>query len=56
MPLASALRPYDVPVESLFGLLTGMGFCDDEDEDELNLDDGRDDLTDDFCDDDGWIW
>ena len=53
MPLASALRPHEVPAESLFGLLAGMGFCDDEEEDDLILDDGRDDLADDFCDDDG---
>ena len=51
LPLAPALRPLDVPAESLFELLAGMGFCDDEEEDELILDDGRDDLTDDFCDD-----
>ena len=56
MPLASSLRPYDVPAESLFRLLAAMGFCDDEEEDELILDDGRDDLTDDFCDDNGWFW
>ena len=31
-------------------------FCDDEEEDELILDDGRDDCTDDFCDDNGGFW
>ena len=56
MPLASTLRPYDVPAESLFRLLPGLGFCDDEEEDELFSDDGRDDLADDFCDDDEGVW
>ena len=50
------MRPWVVPAESLFGLFAGMGFWDDEEEDELILDDGRDDLTDDFCDDDGGFW
>ena len=56
LPLASALRPYDVPVESLFRLLPDLGFCDDEEEDELFSDDGRDDLADDFCDDNEGVW
>ena len=50
------MRPWVVPAESVFALPTGMGFCDDEEEDELILDDGRDDLTDDFCDDNGGFW
>ena len=36
--------------------LLGWVFCDNEEEDELILHDGRDDLTDYFCDDNGWIW
>ena len=31
-------------------------FCDDEEEDELFSDDGRDDLSDDFCDDNEGFW
>ena len=33
-----------------------MGFRNDEEEDELILDDGRDDSADDFCDDNGGFW
>ena len=52
-PPDPALWPLPVPAESLLRLPSAGGLCEDEEEDDIFVDDLRDDLGDDLCDGNG---